>query len=66
VTQQTAWGIAEWITEAVDRYAESRELLQAWRRTGYMSDYQEAANATQAAAAAAAIATAKLGWDMTE
>jgi hypothetical protein len=70
----THWTPEEWIAEAVAQYGRANTLMRAWMNvqgmaTGSAAEtmtYKQAANHTQAAIAAASIASAKLGWDMTD
>jgi hypothetical protein len=65
-TPMSQWTPGEWIDEAIEQYAAVRTHLANWHAEGRSLDYQEAANATQRSIAAAAIASAKMHWDMTD
>lgn len=61
----------EWIDEAIAQYELGEQYMAAWKdlTVGSAAEtmaYKQAANHTQRAAAAAAIATAKMHWDMTD
>lgn len=58
------WTPGEWLDEAIEQYAAVRTHLANWHAEGRSLDYQEAANATQAASAAASIALAKLATEL--
>lgn len=70
-TPPARWTPDAWIDEAIYQYVMGREAMTRWVNYGAAGTdddplYKVAANCTQRAIAAAAIASAKMQWDMTD